>query len=145
MLLFYSHLACFHDLRCGQFCSHRELRVREPFVDSISDFESVAALHEIPDEGVLAVVRPSGERVCLIRHGGRISAVADRCTHQDFEMSLGDVLPDGTIQCAWHGARFDCSTGVVKQGPASVALPVFEVRIENGMVLVGAMHNGALP
>ncbi|MDQ3081740.1 MAG: Rieske 2Fe-2S domain-containing protein [Gemmatimonadota bacterium] len=114
-------------------------------MDSISDFESVAALHEIPDEGVLAVVMPSGERVCLIRHGGRISAVADRCTHQDFEMSLGDVLPDGTIQCAWHGARFDCSTGVVKQGPASVALPVFEVRIENGMVLVGAMHNGALP
>ncbi len=114
-------------------------------MDSFSDFESVAALHEIPDEGVLAVVMPSGERVCLIRHGGRISAVADRCTHQDFEMSLGDVLPDGTIQCAWHGARFDCSTGVVKQGPASVALPVFEVRIENGMVLVGAMHNGALP
>lgn len=112
---------------------------------SISDFESVAALHEIPDQGVLGVVKPNGERVCLIRHAGLISAVADRCTHQDFEMSLGDVLPDGTIQCAWHGARFDCATGAVIQGPASIALPVFEVRVENGMVLVGAMHGGVVP
>ncbi len=106
-------------------------------MDENSGFESVAALHEIPPEGVLGVVKPNGDRVCLIRHGGRISAVADRCTHQDFEMSLGDVLPDGTIQCAWHGARFDCATGVVKQGPASVSLPVFDVRVENGMVMVG--------
>ena len=106
-----------------------------------SEFESVAALHEIPDEGVLGVVKSNGERICLIRHAGRISAVADRCTHQDFELSLGDVLPDGTIQCAWHGARFDCSTGGVRQGPASEALSLFDVRIEGGMVLVGGEYS----
>lgn len=112
-------------------------------MDELSHFESVAELREIPDEGVLGVVRSNGERVCLIRHGGRISAVADRCTHQDFEMSLGDVLPDGTIQCAWHGARFDCSTGFVKQGPATDALPMFDVRIDNGTVLVGDLRKTA--
>ncbi|MEO5579877.1 MAG: Rieske 2Fe-2S domain-containing protein [Gemmatimonadaceae bacterium] len=106
-------------------------------MDDISNYESVAVLDDIPDEGVLGVVKSNGERICLIRHGGRVSAVADRCSHQDFEMSLGDVLPDGTIQCAWHGARFDCSTGVVKQGPASDPLPMFDVRIDSGIVLVG--------
>lgn len=145
MPLWHSHLTGLQALETGAVGTHRELRVKEPSVDGISDFESVAPLHEIPDQGVLGVVKPNGERVCLIRRGGLISAVADRCTHQDFEMSLGDVLPDGTIQCAWHGARFDCATGAVKQGPASVALPVFEVRIENGMVLVGATQNGAQP
>jgi len=75
------------------------------------DFETVASVSQIPREGVLAIVKSNGQRVCLIRSHGRISAVADNCTHQDFEMSLGDVLPDGTIQCAWHGARFDCGTG----------------------------------
>ncbi len=52
-------------------------------------------------------------------------------------MSLGDVLPDGTIQCAWHGARFDCATGEVKQGPALFPLPVFDVIVSGSSVHVG--------
>jgi nitrite reductase/ring-hydroxylating ferredoxin subunit len=54
-------------------------------------------------------------------------------------MALGDVLPDGTIQCAWHGARFDCATGAVRQGPATDPLPVFEVRLEGNEVLIGPL------
>lgn len=102
-------------------------------------FEAVASVNQIPSEGVLAVVRSDGQRICLIRSRGRVSAVADNCTHQDFEMALGDVLPDGSIQCAWHGARFDCGTGAVKQGPATDPLPVFEVRLQGDKVLVGPL------
>lgn len=102
-------------------------------------FEAVASVNQIPSEGVLAVVRSDGQRICLIRSRGRVSAVADNCTHQDFEMALGDVLPDGSIQCAWHGARFDCATGAVRQGPATDPLPVFEVRLEGDEVLVGPL------
>lgn len=109
-------------------------------MDESEGFEKVASLEDIPEEGVLAALKSSGERICLIRSGGRVSAVADNCTHQDFEMSLGDLLPDGTIQCAWHGARFDCSTGEVKQGPALSPLPVFEVRVEGSNVLVGSVR-----
>jgi 3-phenylpropionate/trans-cinnamate dioxygenase ferredoxin subunit len=101
-----------------------------------SEFENVASVDEVPDEGTLAVERSDGLRICLIKSQGRISAVHDNCTHQDFEMSLGDVLPDGTIQCAWHGARFDCITGAVRQGPAVIPLPVYEVRIEGDQILV---------
>ena len=101
-------------------------------------FEKLASVNSIPEEGVLGVVRSDGQRICLIRSQGRISAVADNCTHQEFEMSLGDVLPDGTIQCAWHGARFDCATGAVRQGPALFPLPVFEVRVHGDDVLVGS-------
>lgn len=102
-----------------------------------SGFEKVSSIHEIPEEGVLAVTKADGRRVCLIRSRGRVTAVADNCTHQDFEMSLGDVLPDGTIQCAWHGARFDCATGQVTQGPAPRPLPMFSIRIDGDAVLVG--------
>ncbi|MBA3353279.1 MAG: Rieske 2Fe-2S domain-containing protein [Blastocatellia bacterium] len=100
-------------------------------------FEKLASVCDIPDQGVLAVVRSDGQRLCLIRSQNRISAVADTCTHQEFEMSLGDVLPDGTIQCAWHGARFDCVTGQVRQGPALFPLPVFEVIIDGTTVHIG--------
>ena len=100
-------------------------------------FEKLASVDDIPEEGVLAVTGAGGRRICLIRSRGRISAVANNCTHQEFEMSLGDVLPDGTIQCAWHGARFDCLTGEVTQGPALFPLPVYEVRVEGSSILVG--------
>jgi 3-phenylpropionate/trans-cinnamate dioxygenase ferredoxin subunit len=106
-----------------------------------SDFEAVARVDEVPDEGAFGVVKSTGQPICLIRHAGRITAVSDRCAHQEFAMSLGDVLEDGTIQCAWHGARFDCATGAVRQGPATEPLPVFAVRIENGMVLVGPLSS----
>jgi 3-phenylpropionate/trans-cinnamate dioxygenase ferredoxin subunit len=104
-----------------------------------SDFENLASVDDVPDEGTLAVARSDGHRICLIKAQGRISAVHDNCTHQDFEMNLGDVLPDGTIQCAWHGARFDCQTGEVRQGPALLPLPVYEVRVEGGRILVGGV------
>jgi 3-phenylpropionate/trans-cinnamate dioxygenase ferredoxin subunit len=54
-------------------------------------------------------------------------------------MSAGDILPDGSIQCAWHGARFDCTTGEVKQIPATDPLPVFEVKVEGDKIFVGGI------
>ena len=103
-------------------------------------FEKLASIDDIPEEGVLAVMKADGQRICLIRSRGQVSAVSNTCTHQEFEMSLGDVLPDGTIQCAWHGARFDCATGEVRQGPALFPLPTFEVRLDGSQVLVGGQQ-----
>ena len=100
-------------------------------------FENLASVDEIPDEGTLAVRRSDGLPICLIKWQGQVTAIADNCTHQDFEMALGDVLPDGTIQCAWHGARFDCSSGAVRQGPATDAIQTFPVKIDGKRVMVG--------
>jgi 3-phenylpropionate/trans-cinnamate dioxygenase ferredoxin subunit len=102
-----------------------------------ADFEVVAAIGDIAEGSVLQRVRSSGDAVCLVRQNGEISALSDICTHQHFSMSLGDLLGDGTLQCAWHGARYDCRTGEVKQVPAVSPLPVFQVRLEDGQILVG--------
>lgn len=96
----------------------------------------VASLADVPDDGVLGVGLPTGERICLIRWRGVVSAVRDECTHQAMPLSAGEVQPDGTIECAWHGARFDCRTGAVRQGPAEDDVAVYEVRVENGRVIV---------
>src|SRR3954471_24730155 len=102
-----------------------------------SEFEVVASLGDLAEGAVLQRVRSSGDAVCLVRHNGEISALSDICTHQHFSMSLGDLLHDGTLQCAWHGARYDCRTGEVRQDPAISPLPVFQVRLEDGQILVG--------
>jgi 3-phenylpropionate/trans-cinnamate dioxygenase ferredoxin component len=102
-----------------------------------SEFEAVASVGEISERTTLQRVRSGGDAVCLVRYNGEISALSDICTHQHFSMSLGDVLGDGTLQCAWHGARYDCRTGEVKQDPATSPLPVFQVRLEGDKILVG--------
>src|SRR3954467_5022066 len=110
--------------------------VYEPFGES-GEVEVVAAASEIAEGTVLQRVRPSGDAVCLVRYNGQISALSDICTHQHFSMALGDLLEDGTLQCAWHGARYDCRSGEVKQVPATAPLPVFQVRLEGDQILVG--------
>jgi nitrite reductase/ring-hydroxylating ferredoxin subunit len=82
------------------------------------------------------VALPGGERVCLVRCGAAISAFRDECPHQAMPLSAGTILPDGTLQCAWHGARFDCATGALRQGPAADDLVAFPVSIVEGRVLV---------
>jgi len=110
-----------------------------PFIraDEESAFEPVASLGELAEGTVLQRVRSTGDAVCLVRHNGEISALSDICTHQHFSMSQGDLLADGTLQCAWHGARYDCRTGEVKQDPATSPLPVFMVRLDGDTILVG--------
>ena len=101
------------------------------------EFEPVALVSELADGRLAQRILSSGEAVCLIRYDGGISAVSDICTHQHFSLSQGDLLHDGTLQCAWHGARFDCRTGEVRQIPADSPVPVYEVRIDGDQVLVG--------
>ena len=110
-----------------------------PFIraDEEPAFEPLASLGELTEGTVMQRVRSSGDAICLVRHNGQISALSDICTHQHFSMSQGELLADGTLQCAWHGARYDCRTGEVKQVPATSPLPVFQVRLDGDTVLVG--------
>jgi 3-phenylpropionate/trans-cinnamate dioxygenase ferredoxin subunit len=101
-------------------------------------FLDVAALDEVPEMGVLGVDGPGGKAICLVRFEGRVSAFADECTHQAFPLSAGEVRADGSLECVWHGARFDCLTGAVRRDPATEALTSYPVRLEGGRVLVGA-------
>ena len=104
--------------------------------DADAGFERVANAADLP-AGALLSVTHGRERICLFNHGGRIGAVTDTCTHQAFPMSEGTLEPDGTIECAWHGARFDCVSGEVRQGPADEPLTVYEVRMRDGGIWVG--------
>lgn len=103
----------------------------------MSDFEHLADVRDLPDGALLAARRSTGEEVCLFNYRGTIGAVGNECTHAEFAISDGTLRNDGTLECVWHGARFDCRTGRVCRGPAEDPLPVYAVRIEGERVLVG--------
>ena len=100
-------------------------------------FERVASIAELPEGTLLGVMRSSGAAVCLFNDAGRIGAIADLCTHQAFPLSQGMLQPDGAVQCSWHGAKFDCLTGRVREGPAVDPIRVYETRVRDGEIWVG--------
>ncbi|MEP6991946.1 MAG: non-heme iron oxygenase ferredoxin subunit [bacterium] len=100
-------------------------------------FEDVAAAADLLEGAMLGVSLPDGAPVCVFRLDGRIGAVGNRCTHAEFLISDGVLHADGTLECIWHGARFDCRTGAVRRAPADEPLPVYDVRESDGRILIG--------
>jgi len=99
-------------------------------------FVRVAAVSDVPPGTLLSVRLPDGDQVVLANDGGTVHALRDRCSHEEYALSAGELLPDGSIECVWHGARFDCRTGEARRGPAFEDVATYAVRIEGGAVLV---------
>lgn len=100
-------------------------------------FVRVARVGDVPPGALLGVVTPAGERICLLNDAGVVRAVGDECPHQGFALSSGELVASGTIECVWHGARFDCRSGAVLRGPAEDTLQVYEARVVGDEVFVG--------
>jgi nitrite reductase/ring-hydroxylating ferredoxin subunit len=100
----------------------------------------VAALAELPSGTLLSVTLTGGEAVCLANVAGAIYAFVDECPHAAFPMSAGDLLDDGTVRCAWHGARFDARTGAGVDGQATRPLALVPVRVADGQIFVDGPH-----
>jgi nitrite reductase/ring-hydroxylating ferredoxin subunit len=109
---------------------------RPPLPPATGDarFEDVASLSAVPNPGMLPAALSDGTRVVLVRRGDLVSALLDECTHQAMPLSAGELYADGTIECPWHGARFDGVTGACRRGPAEDDVARFDVRVEAGRV-----------
>jgi len=83
----------------------------------VGEWIRVASLQECPEEGCLHTLTHEGEPILLARWGGELFALEDRCSHQDFPLSKGEI-EDGTVECVLHGARFDLRTGRAVRLPA---------------------------
>jgi nitrite reductase/ring-hydroxylating ferredoxin subunit/uncharacterized membrane protein len=86
-------------------------------------------------DGEPTVATVGAVTVLLVRDGGRIHALADRCTHRGGPLHEGRVL-DGCVECPWHQSRFALVDGAVVQGPATRPAPSYEVRVMGGRVQV---------
>lgn len=100
----------------------------------MSDFVTVAQIADVPENGLLGLVI-EGEAIVLIERDGRFYALEDRCSHEEFPLSSGDVA-SGEITCALHGARFDLATGAPRALPAVMPVKTYEVRVEDDEIQV---------
>jgi nitrite reductase/ring-hydroxylating ferredoxin subunit/uncharacterized membrane protein len=88
-------------------------------------------------EGTLRKVAVAGVDVLLSRREGRISAIANTCTHRGGPLDQGEV-DDGCVTCPLHGSVFRLDDGSIIRGPASAPQPAFDVRVSDGQIEVRA-------
>ncbi len=90
-------------------------------------------------EGTPRRVMVGDARVLIVRRDGEIYAIGEVCSHLGGPLAEGKL--DGeTIECPWHASRFCVRDGSVVDGPATHPQPVFETRVNAGMVEVRAIR-----
>jgi 3-phenylpropionate/trans-cinnamate dioxygenase ferredoxin subunit len=85
--------------------------------------------------GEKQIVEVDGILVVIVNLDGQFYAIEDVCTHDGGPLGEGD-LEGAELICPRHGSRFDVRTGEALTLPAFEAAPTYEVRVENGDVLV---------
>ena len=97
---------------------------------------TVARLEDVPDGGATRV-DVDGHRLSLVRIGTDVYVIGDECSHQDYSLSEGEVdADDRTIECWKHGSTFSLETGEPDVLPATRPVPVYEVAVVDGDVVV---------
>lgn len=95
----------------------------------------VASTADCPNEGCLHATAANGKDVVVIHSQGEYFAMEDRCSHQDFPLSDGEV-EDGVIECIFHGARFDVRTGKALSLPAIKPVRTYPLEVRGDEIFV---------
>jgi len=100
----------------------------------MTDWIKVATLEDCPP-GSLRSVMVGDEPVVLANVEGTIHALLDRCSHEDFPLSDGE-MEGKLVVCQYHGARFDAASGAARGLPAVKPVKTFPVEVRDGQVYV---------
>lgn len=104
--------------------------------------------HPVCSVAALAGGRPIAvqlleQDIVVWRSGEQLCAWRDRCVHRGTKLSLGNVLPDGTLQCPYHGWIYDHRGQCVHipampehTPPERACVPRFRVEQRYGVVWV---------
>ncbi len=76
-------------------------------------------------------------QIAVVRIGDHVYALGDVCTHQNISLAEGEIDEDElTLECWKHGSAFSLETGEALTLPATQPEPVYDVRIDDGEIVV---------
>ena len=73
---------------------------------------------------------------------GAVFATADACPHAAASLANDGIVEDGALECPWHGAEFELSTGRALGGPCLRPLKTYPAAVRDGEVLVTLEDEG---
>ena len=87
--------------------------------------------------GTARKVEVDGRAVALVRIGDDVYAIGDTCSHANVSLSEGEILEgEREIECWKHGSTFSLVTGEPQTLPATRPVPVYDVSVVDGDVVV---------
>ena len=99
--------------------------------------ETVVARLTDLETGTARRVQVDGRPVALVRCGDDVYAISDICSHANVSLSEGEILcADREIECWKHGSTFSLVDGEPQSLPATQPVPVYEVEVRDGDVIV---------
>ncbi|RMH21117.1 MAG: non-heme iron oxygenase ferredoxin subunit [Gemmatimonadetes bacterium] len=100
----------------------------------MAEWVAAADLTRCPPGNMLGV-EVEGHPILLANVDGDVYAVEDRCSHEDYPLSDGEL--EGTeVECIYHGARFDVCSGRATCLPAIRPVKTYEVDVRDGTIYV---------
>ena len=76
-------------------------------------------------------------RIAVVRIGDDVYAIGDTCSHANVSLSEGEINEaERSIECWKHGSEFSVETGAALTLPATRPVPTYDVRVEDGDVVV---------
>lgn len=94
----------------------------------------VCPLSDLP-EGARVTLEHDDVEIVVVNVGGEILAMEDRCSHDDGDLSEGELDPARcTIECPRHGALFDLRTGRPLTLPAYQPVDTFPVTVDGDTI-----------
>jgi nitrite reductase/ring-hydroxylating ferredoxin subunit len=85
-------------------------------------------------DGHMKAVRIKGNPVLLVRQGGEVFALSNRCPHAGCTFE-GGILRDHIVMCPCHGWKFDIRNGQYTENPLT-KLQTYRCKIENGKIFI---------
>ena len=80
------------------------------------------------------VLLPSGDRVAVFLHEGKLSAIANACAHQNGPLGEGRIV-ECLVTCPWHGFQYDVRSGR-SPAPFTEKIPTYRLRMIGDLIEV---------
>jgi nitrite reductase/ring-hydroxylating ferredoxin subunit len=95
---------------------------------------TVGRVADLPPGRGATVTLADGKELALYNVGGQFHAIENFCPHRGAPLAEGNLCAH-TVECDWHGWRFDVRTGACLTNPAH-AVESYEVVIEDGWIKI---------
>ena len=99
---------------------------KDVFVSSVKESEI--------KEGQMRAVRVKGKPILLVRVGGEVFGISNRCPHMGCTFE-GGILRDYLVMCPCHGWKFDIRNGQYIENKQTT-LQTYRCKIENRKIFI---------